>query len=129
MGWKKGVSGNPRGRPAHPLAERFREALEPRLDSVINAMVDAAENGDAQAAKLLLDRCLPVLKAIDPAISITLPAGGGLAEQGRAIIAAVADGRLPANQAVLLVNALANVARISELDELEKRVTELEKKS
>ena len=129
MGWEKGVSGNPRGRPANAMAERFRKAVEPRLDEVIEAMVTAAKAGDTAASKLLLDRCLPVLKSTDPAISLTLPAGGGLAEQGRAIIAAVADGRLPPNQAVSLVNALANVARILELDELEKRVTELEKKS
>ena len=48
-----------------------------------------AKAGDAQAARLLLDRCLPPLRPVDAPVLFALPAEGGLSEQGQAVLAAV----------------------------------------
>ena len=64
--------GNPGG-PGSPYAKRVAELRAALLDSVsadhlrdiITAMVDAAKNGDVAAAKLVLDRCLGNVDALD----------------------------------------------------------------
>jgi hypothetical protein len=38
-------------------------------------LVDAAQNGDIQAAKLLLNRVIPPLKAIESPVELTMPPG------------------------------------------------------
>jgi hypothetical protein len=125
MAWPKGKSGNPRGRPAHPVAERFRGVVEPRLDEIITAMIDAAANGDAQAAKLLLDRVLPPFRpaAMPTAFQIT---GNTLTEKAESILAAVSAGSIAVTDAKQLIDAIGSLARITEIDELEKRISALE---
>lgn len=127
MAWKKGESGNPHGRPAHPLAERFRGVVEPRLDEIITAMVDAAANGDAQAAKLLMDRVLPTFKPVAPTTAFKLD-GDSLTAKAQAILAAVAAGAIAISDAKQLIDALALLAKVAEFDELERRVAALEVK-
>jgi hypothetical protein len=127
VAWKKGESGNPHGRPAHPLAERFRGVVEPRLDEIITAMVDAASNGDAQAAKLLLDRCIPPFKPVQPTTAFKLD-GDSLTAKAQAILAAVAAGLIAISDAKALIDSLGALARITEFDELERRVAALEVK-
>lgn len=127
MAWKKGESGNPHGRPAHPLAERFRGVVEPRLDEIITAMVDAAANGDAQAAKLLMDRVLPTYKPVAPTTAFPLD-GDSLTAKAQAILSAVAAGLIAISDAKQLIDALALLAKVAEFDELERRVAALEVK-
>ena len=127
MAWPKGKSGNPRGRPAHPLAERFRGVVEPRLDEIITAMIDAAANGDAQAAKLLLDRVLPTFRPVQPTTTFPL-FGDCLTERAESILAAVAAGAIAISDAKALIDSLGALAKITEFDELERRVAALEVK-
>ena len=127
MGWKKGQSGNPQGRPAHPLAEQFREALEPRLDEVIKAMIDAAANGDAQAAKLLLDRCLPAFKPVPRTEAFPI-SGQSLTEKAESILNAVSAGILPPLEGKGLIDSLIGISKLVEIEELERRIAVLENK-
>lgn len=126
--WEKGESGNPHGRPAHPMAERFREAVEPRLPVIITAMADAAANGDAQAAKLLLDRVVPPMKPIPRAEPFPL-IGGTLTERAESILSAVSDGALAPADGKGLIDALTSLARLIELDEIERRLKALEERA
>ena len=125
MGWEKGVSGNPRGRPANAMAERFRKAVEPRLDEVIKAMVEAAAKGDTAAAKLLLDRVLPTFRPVQPTTTFPL-FGDCLTERAESILAAVAAGAIAISDAKALIDAIGSLAKITEIDELERRIAALE---
>ncbi len=127
MAFVKGVSGNPAGKPRGTINKttKLRRSLEKDLPSILTAMVEQAKQGDTTAAKLLLDRVLPALRPVDPATPIQL--GETLTESGQAIVSALSAGQLGANQAAQLLTAIGTLAKIHEVDELTRRVEQLEK--
>jgi len=130
MTWTRGQSGNPAGRMAGTgRIDKLRAALAEELPEVMSALVTQAKAGDTGAIKLVLERTVPALRPMDASTTLSLPTAGGLAEQGRAVLAALAVGQLPVNQATSILQALAGLARLVELDVLEKRVAALEGKS
>ena len=82
--------------------------------------------GDVQAARLLLERVLPPIKAVEQAQVLRLPVDGTLADQGRAVLAAVAEGELPPDLGAQMLNAIGVLARVVEGEELVARVAALE---
>ncbi|MBK8664993.1 MAG: hypothetical protein IPN21_03505 [Burkholderiales bacterium] len=78
-----------------------------------------------QAARLLLERAVAPLRAMEPAQALTLP-DGTLTEQGRAVLAAVAAGELAPGQGSALLSAIGALARVAEIDELVRRIEALE---
>lgn len=129
MKWQSGQSGNPGGRkPGTGKVEKLRAALAKELPEVLDALVAQAKAGDTSAIKLVLERTVPALRPVDAVAPLNLPAAGGLADQGRAVLAALAAGHLPANQAAGILQGLGNLAKLVELDKLEKRIAALEGK-
>ena len=127
MKWQSGQSGNPGGRkPGTGKIDKLRAALTKALPEVLDALVAKAKEGDTGAIKLILERTVPALRPVDAAAPLNLPVDGGLADQGRAVLAALAVGHLPANQAAGILQGLGNLAKLVELDELEKRIAALE---
>lgn len=125
--WKTGESGNPSGRtPGTGAVAKLRASIAAHLPEIIKQLVTKAKAGDAQAARLLLERVLPALKPIEQAVALSLPTGEGITGQGRAIVLAVADGTLAPGQGAQLLAGLGSLARIVEIDELEKRIALLE---
>lgn len=125
--WQAGESGNPKGRtPGTGEVAKLRESIAAHLPAIITQLVTKARQGDAQAARLLLERVLPSLKPIEQPVALLLPAGEGLIAQGVAIVEAVAAGELAPGQGAALLTGLGALARIKEIDELEKRITQLE---
>jgi hypothetical protein len=126
--WKPGQSGNPKGRPPG-VGEvgKLRAALATNVPDILAVLVNAAKGGDTQAARLILERVLPALKAVEPAQALSLP-NGSLTDQGRAVLAAVGSGELAPGQGAALLGAIGTLARVSEIDELAARVAALEGK-
>lgn len=124
--WKPGQTGNPKGRPPgrSPIT-KMRESLAGDVPEILAALVESAKAGDAQAARLILERVLPPMKATDPTQAMSLP-DGTLTEQGRAVLRAVADGDLAPSQGSQLIAAIAGLARVAEIDELTQRIAALE---
>lgn len=124
--WKKGESGNPRGRrPGSGEVAKLRAAIAQHVPTIIERLVAAALQGDTGAARLLLERVCPPLKATEEAAPLALP-DGTLTEQGRAVLGAVAAGELAPGQGAALLGAIGTLARVAEVDELERRLTALE---
>ena len=129
--WQKGESGNPAGRPpgAPSTLTRLRAELSEVVPLILARLVHAAIHGDVAAARLLLERVLPPLKPVEAlAAPLPLPEGGALSDHGHAVLAAVSRGDLAPGQATALLGSLAALARLVEVDELERRITQLEKK-
>ena len=126
--WKPGQSGNPAGRkPGTGEVAKIRAAINDRVPELLAAMMAKALEGDVGAARLLLERAVAPLKATEQAETISLPEGS-LTDQGRAVLRAVATGELAPGQGAALVSAIGTLARVTEIDELAKRIEKLEGK-
>jgi hypothetical protein len=123
--FEKGQSGNPKGRtPAHITATKVRKSLADDLPDILNKLIELAKGGDTTAIKLILDRVCPALKP--QAVPISLPVCDSLAGQGQEVIRATMTGKIPPDIGSQLITALANQAKIIEVDELTKRIEALE---
>ena len=67
------------------------------MPGIVATLVANAKAGDVQAAKVLIDRLIPTLKPT--ADSMSLKVSGTLTEQGAAIVAAMASGKVTPDQA------------------------------
>ncbi|WP_292446088.1 DUF5681 domain-containing protein [Methylibium sp.] len=124
--WKAGQSGNPRGRPAGSgEVAKFRAAIAEQVPALIEKLLARAIEGDVGAARLLLERTVPPIRATEQAAPLELP-DGSLTEQGRAVLNAAASGDLSPGQAAQLLAGLAALAKLIETDELAARIAALE---
>jgi len=108
-------------------AERLRNALVEDLPAILDMVVKNAKGGDITAAKTILERLLPPLKAIE------VPANlgnftGTLSEQGQTILQVMAAGVIAPGQAAQPLGAIAAQAKIGEIDVLARRLEALEKR-
>ena len=124
--WKPGQSGNPKGRPTGTgEVAKLRAAIAGNVPAILESLTTAALAGDVQAARLLLERALPPIKPVEQSQPLSLP-DGTLTEQGRAVLASVAAGELAPGQGAALLGAIGTLARVSEVDELARRIEALE---
>ena len=122
-----GQSGNIKGRPpGKTLSGKLRQSIEKDFDLIVGPVIESAKAGDIQAASLLLSRVCPALKPIQEAYKIGLP-GETLTEKAAAILDAVADGKMSIADAKALLDGLASISKITEIDELTRRIEALEK--
>lgn len=126
MLYQPGQSGNPRGRPSdNAKAAKIRAQILKAAPDVVTALIEAARAGDSQAGRTLLACACPPLKPVELPVNLNLP-DDGLADQGRAVIAALAHGQLAPGQASAILAGLGAVARLVETQELERRIAALE---
>ena len=124
--WKPGTSGNPAGRkPGAGAIAKLRAAIGEQVPAILERLAAAALAGDVGAARLLLERVIPPLKPSEELAPMTLP-DGTLTEQGRAVLMAVAAGELAPGQGAALLASLGTLAKLTEADELERRIAALE---
>ncbi len=126
--WKPGESGNPAGRkPGTGEVAAIRASIAARVPERLAALLTRALDGDTAAARLLLERAIAPLKAAEYSEGLTLP-DGSLTDQGRAVLRAVAAGELAPSQGAALLAAIGTLARVTEIDEFDARLTKLEEK-
>lgn len=65
------------------------------------------------------------MKAVEPSQVVNL-AGKSLAEQGRSVMEALANGDIAVGQAGTLLSSLGTMAKLVEVDELTRRIQALE---
>lgn len=122
----KGQSGNPAGAAPGPnWNERVRNAAGQYAVDVMHEVGRAALDGDMTAAKIILDRTSAPLKPAHEKVSIA-SIDGSLADKADVIMKAASNGDLPPDVANQLVTGLTGLAKIREVDELERRIQQLE---
>ena len=126
--WKPGQSGNPAGKPKGVgEVAKLRAAIAQDVPAILEALRTQALAGDVQAARLLLERTVAPLRAVEPPQPLALP-DGSLTEQGRAVLTSVAAGELAPGQGAVLMSAIGALAKVAEIDELTARIEALEAK-
>lgn len=121
-----GTSGNPNGRPKAGSAA-LREALAKEGDAVAKIVIAKALAGDMGAARLILERIAPPLKASAEPVHFEIPAKATPLQIAAVIMTAAASGHMPAETAATLITAAGNIARIEETDDLRARLEALER--
>lgn len=126
--WQPGQSGNRSGKPKGSSDKRtaLRELLLPHAPALVEKALELALSGDTTALKLCLDRMMPPLRAKEEPVTFALERSAPLADLGRSVIQAIATGHLTPDQGGHILSALAGLAKLVELDELEQRIAALE---
>ena len=131
-GWKAGQSGNPNGRPKgsrNRVTLVALAAMEEGADAIARKVVDLAKEGDISAARLVIERLVPVAK--ERPIFLSLPDTGsaeGVAQAQAAILQAVAAGDILLGEAATLAGIVEARRKALETQELEQRISALEGK-
>ena len=120
MRFRKGTSGNPRGKPRGAKDKRteFRDLLRPHQDALIAKVVELAKSGDPTAIKIIFDRLMPPLRARDELVRFKMT-GDTLTEKGLSVLSAIAIGQLTPDQGIRLLEAVSTCARIQAIEEAE----------
>ncbi|MBT9505506.1 DUF5681 domain-containing protein [Rhodoferax sp.] len=127
--WKAGESGNPTGKtPGSGALQKLRATIAADVPEILAGLVIAAKGGDVQAARIILDRVLPPVKAIEQAVRLEFFDGDTLTAKASAVLSAAASGDVAPGQAAQLIAALGSLAKLSEVDDLAARITTLEAK-
>lgn len=126
--WKKGQSGNPKGRkPGSGEVARLRALLNPYAEELVMKAKNMAVKGDTTALRLCLERLAPPIHIKDEPVTVDgLKGDAPLADQGRAVVDAMARGQITPCEASTLMQTITAQSRIIEFTDLEKRITMLE---
>ena len=129
-GWKKGQSGNPRGRPKGSRNKATLlaiAAMEGELADVVKVVIDAAKGGDMAAARLVVDKLIPTTR--ERPLSIALPDVTSVDDCATAqakVLAAVATGEILPGEGETLAGLIEHQRRSLETSDLAARMTALE---
>jgi hypothetical protein len=124
MPWRKGTSGNPRGRPLGTNEiGRLRAALAEHVPDIIASLVAAAKQGDTTAARLILERTVPALRPEEMPVNLD-GVGGSRAEMISAVVQAIADGELDVSRGGRFIEALTPEAIEERIEKWERIVQE-----
>lgn len=130
--FEPGQSGNPRGRRAgsRPKALMALDALgEGEAEAIVLAMVEKAKEGDATAARTILDRVWPARKGAR--LTFDLPevkTAEDLPDAVAAITRQVAGGEISPDEGATVVTLLEAHRKAIETSELAARVAALEER-
>ena len=117
--WKPGKSGNPAGPKPGASCRALLMAREWAEKKGLPMLMKAAEDGDMDAIKLLVQLGMPRTKAVSiPQPLPSSPAG---------VLDAMASGELDADTASTAMGAHLTAAKIKELADLEARIQALER--
>jgi hypothetical protein len=123
--FKPGKSANPSGRPpgTTPRA-RFRKMVDADMPGIVQTLIQAANGGDIQAIRVILDRTIAPLKAT--AADLSLRTTGTLTERGEHVIRAMLIGQISPDTAKVAIDVLGAQANLLEHSDIVLRLEQLE---
>jgi hypothetical protein len=129
--FKKGSSGNPKGRPKGTSDKRteLRGLLQPRAHELVDKAVELALAGDTSALKLCIDRVIPAYKPKDESVPLpSMSEGANATDKSQAVIASMAKGEISPADVSAIIQAITGSLKVMEIEELEERLKALEEK-
>ena len=133
MPFKKGQSGNPKGkRPGtrHKATQAALKLLGGDLEAITKECIRQAKEGNLMAVKLVLDKLIPSAKELP--LSLSLPKVEGAADLPaalNAVMAAVAQGDSTPGEGQALTAMLEAYRKGLEFTDIETRLRALEEKT
>jgi len=131
--FKKGVSGNPKGKPQgtrHKATTAALVLLDGEAEALTRKAVELALEGDTTALRICMERiCPPARERAIDGDAIKLPANIDAENAGQVfgeIFKAVAGGRLVPGEGKVLVEMMNLYLSAHEYAELSERIAELE---
>lgn len=120
--WQRGTSGNRNGRPKGTgEVAKLRAAIADRLPELLDSLMANAIAGDVSAARLLLERTIPPLRPVEMNNPVPID-GDTIADQGRAVLTAIASGGIAPAAGASIIGALALLAKIDDAGEQERSI-------
>ena len=108
----------------HSTAD-LRAMIEAPAKFLVRVVVDAAVSGDADAARFLLDRIVPVSRS--PALAEPVALTGSPAEKADQVAALFEAGKLTIEEAEALLSTIEGAQRVRHGGELVDRLAQLER--
>ena len=129
--WTKGgPSPNPAGRPKGIVDRRqkVQAALMDDAPAIARVVIDAALDGDMQAAGLVLSRIAPTLRSQTEKVTFEFDASAPTARQVEQVLAAIAAGEVSPDTGKQIVEAIHALSSVRAVEDLEQRIAQLEEK-
>lgn len=125
--FKKGQSGNPKGKPKGARDKRtaLRELLQPHAPQLVAKAVELALEGDTTALRICVDRVIPALPAESPPVRIKADSND-VTKSGAAVLQQAFDAEISPSVAQQLLRSLHTQSQIVNIDEVVKRIEALE---
>lgn len=127
--FRKGNPGRPHG-ARHKTTEAVLALLDGEAEQLTRKAIDAALDGDITALRLCLERIAPPRK--DSPIRFTAPEMTSAQDAASAmagVVKAVSEGELTPQEGAAVTGLIEAFRRSLETEELERRVSELEKRA
>jgi Family of unknown function (DUF5681) len=128
--FQRGVSGNPSGKPKgarHRTTIVAEKLMGEECDAIVQAVIEKAKAGDMVAAKIVLDRIVPIRKGA--VVQLDLPevkTSKGVAAALAALVHAMASGDVTPDEASTISSVLEIRRRAIETQEIDERLKKLE---
>lgn len=127
---KGGPSPNPKGRPPGVVDRRTKvnQALADDAPAIVRVVIDAALEGDMQAASLVLSRVAPTLRSQSQTVNFDFDPSGSISQQVEQVLRAVSTGEVPPDVGKQIIDAVQALSAIRTVEELETRIAQLEER-
>ena len=127
---KGGPSPNPAGRPRGVLDKRTKvsQALADDAPAIVRVVVEAALQGDMQAASLVMSRVAPALRSQGLPVTFNFDPSAPIGRQMEQVLAAIACGDVPPDVGHQIIASVQALSQIRAVEELEGRLIALEER-
>jgi hypothetical protein len=118
------------------LTRQWHERNSPQLaqrlmddaPAIARVVIDAALEGDMQAASLVLARIAPTLRSQTQPVTFDFDASAPIARQVEQVLEGIASGAVPADIGKQIIDAIGALSAVRATEELEARLAALEAK-